>query len=96
MNASVENASPAIGDSLMTGEAGKSEVIASKSNKAGGDTGSSASRTFLRRYFVVLLLPALLILFSILAPSTFLTAYNFQTILTTNAVLIILAIASSF
>jgi ribose transport system permease protein len=57
--------------------------------------GSSNLRTFIKRYFVVLLLPALIILFAILAPSTFFTAYNFETILTTNAVLIILAIGET-
>lgn len=57
--------------------------------------GSSSFRTFIKRYFVVLLLPALIILFAILAPSTFFTAYNFETILTTNAVLVILAIGET-
>lgn len=52
-------------------------------------------RSFLRRYFVVILLPLLFILFSWLAPSTFFTAYNLQTILTTNSVLIILAIGET-
>ncbi len=61
----------------------------------GVTTNGRSLRSFLRSYLVVLLLPLLFILFSVLAPSTFLTAYNMQTILTTNAVLIILAIGET-
>lgn len=95
VNASEENASPAARDSLAAGEEEKSVLLASKVGKGSGKVSSTTSRTFLRRYFVVLLLPVLFILFSVLAPSTFLTAYNFQTILTTNAVLIILALGET-
>lgn len=62
---------------------------------ASGQGGQQAVRSFLKRYLVAILVPLLLILFSILAPSTFLTANNFQTILTTNAVLIILAVGET-
>lgn len=61
----------------------------------GGILNRMSIRSFLRSYLVVVLLPLLFILFSVLAPSTFFTAYNFQTILTTNAVLIILAIGET-
>ncbi len=61
----------------------------------GHSTNKMSLRSFLRSYLVVLLVPILFILFSVLAPQTFLTAYNIQTILTTNAVLIILAIGET-
>lgn len=60
-----------------------------------GGSASEAVRSFLKRYLVAILVPLLFILFSALAPSTFLTANNIQTILTTNAVLIILAVGET-
>lgn len=70
---------------------GVSDIPAKGSDNLNG----MSLRSFLRSYLVVLLIPILFILFSVLAPSTFLTAYNIETILTTNAVLIILAVGET-
>jgi ribose transport system permease protein len=52
----------------------------------------SSARTLLYRYAVLVVLVVLLITFSILLPSTFLTAGNFITMLSSQAVLLILAL----
>jgi ribose transport system permease protein len=51
---------------------------------------------FLYRYMVVLVLAAMVILFSVLLPETFATFANFKTIAATQAVLIILTIGLTF
>jgi ribose transport system permease protein len=53
-------------------------------------------RQFARAYLVVLLIPVLIIIFSLLAPSTFATFGTAQTLLTTNAALLILAVGQTF
>jgi ribose transport system permease protein len=50
------------------------------------------SREFLGRYALVFALAALIVVFSLLRPDTFFTTGNFQSILTTEAVLVILAL----
>ncbi len=72
-----------------------SPVISAGQTAGSSQSGSGAVRTFLKRYLVAILVPVLLILFSVLAPSTFLTANNLETILTTNAVLIILTVGET-
>jgi ribose transport system permease protein len=49
-------------------------------------------RAFLGRYALVFVLAALIVVFSVLRPDTFFTTGNFQSILTTEAVLVILAL----
>jgi ribose transport system permease protein len=49
-------------------------------------------RAFLGRYALVFVLAALIVVFSLLRPDTFFTTGNFQSILTTEAVLVILAL----
>jgi ribose transport system permease protein len=53
-------------------------------------------RSLARGYLVVLLLPLLILIFSLLAPSTFATLGTAQTLLTTNAALLILAIGQTY
>jgi ribose transport system permease protein len=53
-------------------------------------------RGLARGYLVVLLLPLLILIFSLLAPSTFATLGTAQTLLTTNAALLILAIGQTY
>jgi ribose transport system permease protein len=50
------------------------------------------SREFFGRYALVFALAALIVVFSLLRPDTFFTSGNFQSILTTEAVLVILAL----
>lgn len=52
-------------------------------------------RGIARTYLVVLLVPLLVLIFSLLAPSTFATLDTFRTLLTTNAVLLILAVGQT-
>ncbi len=77
------SAAQAVGPAIQAGHA------------AGNQRLSETVRAFLKRYLVAILVPLLFILFSALAPSTFFTAYNIETILTTNAVLIILAVGET-
>jgi ribose transport system permease protein len=49
-------------------------------------------RAFFGRYALVFVLAALIVVFSLLRPDTFFTSGNFQSILTTEAVLVILAL----
>lgn len=56
------------------------------------DGGRFDARTLLGRYAVVLVLVAMLIVFSMLRPETFFTTGNFRAILVTQAVLVILAL----
>lgn len=53
-------------------------------------------RRFARAYLVVLLVPLLILIFSLMAPSTFATFGTMQTLLTTNAALLILAIGQTY
>lgn len=53
-------------------------------------------RAIARAYLVVLLIPVLILVFSLLAPSTFATLATAQTLLTTNAALLILAVGQTF
>lgn len=53
-------------------------------------------RGLARTYLVVLLIPVLGIIFSLLAPHTFATLGTLQTLLTTNAALLILAVGQTF
>jgi ribose transport system permease protein len=53
-------------------------------------------RAIARAYLVVLLIPILILIFSLLAPSTFATLGTAQTLLTTNAALLILAVGQTF
>jgi ribose transport system permease protein len=53
-------------------------------------------RTIARAYLVVLLIPVLILVFSLEAPSTFATLATAQTLLTTNAALLILAVGQTF
>jgi ribose transport system permease protein len=53
-------------------------------------------RAIARAYLVVLLIPILILVFSLLAPSTFATLGTAQTLLTTNAALLILAVGQTF
>ena len=53
-------------------------------------------RAMARAYLVVLLIPILIVVFSLLAPSTFATFGTAQTLLTTNAALLILAVGQTF
>jgi ribose transport system permease protein len=53
-------------------------------------------RAIARAYLVVLLIPLLILVFSLLAPSTFATLGTAQTLLTTNAALLILAVGQTF
>jgi ribose transport system permease protein len=53
-------------------------------------------RAIARAYLVVLLIPILILIFSLLAPSTFATFGTAQTLLTTNAALLILAVGQTF
>ena len=53
-------------------------------------------RAIARAYLVVLLIPILIVVFSLLAPSTFATFGTAQTLLTTNAALLILAVGQTF
>jgi ribose transport system permease protein len=53
-------------------------------------------RQIARSYLVVLLVPVLILVFSLLAPSTFATFGTAQTLLTTNAALLILAVGQTF
>jgi ribose transport system permease protein len=68
-----------------------------------GDTGPATRasgqlrlRQIARSYLVVLLIPVLVLIFSLLAPSTFATLGTAQTLLTTNAALLILAVGQTF
>lgn len=53
-------------------------------------------RELARAYLVVLLVPLLILVFSLLAPSTFATLGTMQTLLTTNAALLILAVGQTY
>lgn len=59
-------------------------------------TGQMRLRHLARSYLVVLLIPVLVLVFSLLAPSTFATLGTAQTLLTTNAALLILAVGQTF
>lgn len=61
-----------------------------------GTDGHVRLRQFARAYLVVLLLPLLILVFSLLAPSTFATLGTAQTLLTTNAALLILAVGQTY
>jgi ribose transport system permease protein len=58
--------------------------------------GHQRLRGFARAYLVVLLVPLLILIFSLWAPSTFATWGTAQTLLTTNAALLILAVGQTF
>jgi ribose transport system permease protein len=58
--------------------------------------GHAHLRDFVRAYLVVLLVPLLIIIFSLAAPSTFATLGTAQTLLTTNAALLILAVGQTY
>jgi ribose transport system permease protein len=62
----------------------------------GGASGHLRLRNIARSYLVVLLVPILVLVFSLLAPSTFATLGTAQTLLTTNAALLILAVGQTF
>jgi ribose transport system permease protein len=53
-------------------------------------------RELVRAYLVVLLVPLLILIFSLAAPSTFATLGTAQTLLTTNAALLILAVGQTY
>jgi ribose transport system permease protein len=58
--------------------------------------GQSRIRRIARAYLVVLLVPLLILVFSLLAPSTFARVGTAQSLLTTNAALLILAVGQTF
>jgi ribose transport system permease protein len=61
-----------------------------------GTAGHARLRGLAKTYLVVLLVPLLILIFSLLAPSTFATTGTMQTLLTTNAALLILAVGQTF
>jgi ribose transport system permease protein len=56
-----------------------------------GRAGLARARGFARQYLVLLLLPTFVVVFSALSPANFPTAANFQSLLSLNAVLFLLA-----
>jgi ribose transport system permease protein len=58
--------------------------------------GQARLRGLARAYLVVLLVPLLILVFSLLAPSTFATLGTARTLLTTNAALLILAVGQTY
>lgn len=81
---------PATADAAATGNGSRGEILP---ELVGAEpvTAPSRLRGFAKTYLVVLLVPLLIVIFSALAPTTFATLGTMQTLLTTNAALLILA-----
>lgn len=80
--------------------AGSGAASPSEPQPEPGSSAGTVSHALVRRlaktYLVVLLVPLLVLIFSLLAPSTFATEGTLQTLLTTNAALLILAVGQTF
>lgn len=90
------NAGPALAARQGTGlvdQAAEPEVVADVGRRTTGST--LRLRGVARTYLVVMLVPLLVGIFSIMAPSTFATVTTMQTLLTTNAALLILAVGQT-